>query len=403
MSAHREPPTTNYPKRTMKARPRTDDDDDGGGLDSLLDTMTNVVGILVMVLIATQLGVKDAVDRISDSDMVDPAKLEETQEKLKLTLEKRDSLENQLKDLKPADEKTIQVQLADLRRRREQTQQQIAQEKQNANKFATKIKEDEKKAAEAKKKIQQIADTKAKREQLQKNLKTSLEEEARLKALLDDTPTQRAPPPKIVTLPDPRPAPEGAKPVYFLCAQNKIYPIPADDLRTIIRKQAEGWVKSQGLADKPVVGPNKERFLKTLNSQLQNLGKSRAFKDLPVDVEIYASGIYPRLRFKPREKAGFTEREVKGTKFQKGLLGAVDWRKYYARFIVLPDSYDVYLTTREVVQRKEILAGWEPQSDAWQYTTHLGGSVLFGVRPPPPKPDPNAKPGPKPKPQNVLD
>ena len=35
--------------------------------------MTNVVGILVMVLIATQLGVKDAVSRISDSDVVDPA------------------------------------------------------------------------------------------------------------------------------------------------------------------------------------------------------------------------------------------------------------------------------------------------------------------------------------------
>ena len=56
----------------MIRRPRNDDDD-GGGLDSLLDTMTNVVGILVMVLIATQLGVKDAVTRISDSDVVDPA------------------------------------------------------------------------------------------------------------------------------------------------------------------------------------------------------------------------------------------------------------------------------------------------------------------------------------------
>ena len=44
------------------------EEDDGDGLDSLLDTMTNVVGILVMVLIATQLGVKDAVDRIAQSE-----------------------------------------------------------------------------------------------------------------------------------------------------------------------------------------------------------------------------------------------------------------------------------------------------------------------------------------------
>ncbi len=39
--------------------------DSGASLDSLLDTMTNVVGILVIVLIVTQLGVGDAVKRIS--------------------------------------------------------------------------------------------------------------------------------------------------------------------------------------------------------------------------------------------------------------------------------------------------------------------------------------------------
>ena len=36
----------------MKSQSNTEEDD-GDGLDSLLDTMTNVVGILVMVLIAT--------------------------------------------------------------------------------------------------------------------------------------------------------------------------------------------------------------------------------------------------------------------------------------------------------------------------------------------------------------
>ena len=36
----------------------------GSSLDSLLDTMTNVVGILVIMLVVTQLGVGDAVKRI---------------------------------------------------------------------------------------------------------------------------------------------------------------------------------------------------------------------------------------------------------------------------------------------------------------------------------------------------
>ena len=68
----------------MKARPRGGRDE-GDGLDSLLDTMTNVVGILVLVLIATQLGVKDAVQRIADSEIVDPEALENTREKVTLT------------------------------------------------------------------------------------------------------------------------------------------------------------------------------------------------------------------------------------------------------------------------------------------------------------------------------
>ena len=52
----------------------------GASLDSLLDTMTNVVGILVILLTVTQLGVSDAVRRIADSDSVKPEVLEETRE-----------------------------------------------------------------------------------------------------------------------------------------------------------------------------------------------------------------------------------------------------------------------------------------------------------------------------------
>ena len=38
-----------------------------GSLDSLLDTMTNVVGILVILLVVTQLGMDDAVRRIGEA------------------------------------------------------------------------------------------------------------------------------------------------------------------------------------------------------------------------------------------------------------------------------------------------------------------------------------------------
>jgi len=45
----------------MRRRRRQSDD---GNLDSLLDTMTNVVGILIILMAMTQIGVGDAVQRI---------------------------------------------------------------------------------------------------------------------------------------------------------------------------------------------------------------------------------------------------------------------------------------------------------------------------------------------------
>ena len=128
---------------------------------------------------------------------------------------------------------------------------------------------------------------------------------------------------------------------------------------------------------------------------------NRSLHDDFFDVEIYASGIYPRLRFVPRENSGATIDEVlkPRSRFQR-LLTVLDTSKYYARFIVLPDSYEAYLAARAVVDDAGLLAGWDPQGEGWEFTTHLGGSILFGPKPPP---DPNAKPAPPAKPQNVID
>jgi hypothetical protein len=378
----------------MMRRPQIDDDD-SGGLDSLLDTMTNVVGILVMVLIAAQLGVKDAVGRIAESDVVDPVAIEAAREKLQLTEDQRDMIQSQLDGVSPVDDSTIQVKLADLRRQLNKTRTKLNQENTVVNQFALKIEADKKKADTAKKKIKAIADAKAKREVLQKDLAVAIEEEAKLKAMLDDTPVQEAPPPKVVTLPDPRPAPEGARQVTFLCAHGRVYPIAADDRRTAIQKKAEFIVTSRRLNGGPAVGVNKEQFMKEFKKV------NRRLFDEFFEIELYAAGIYPRLRFIPKENAGATEDEVlkPRSRFQRMLM-VIDKSKYYARFIVLPDSYEVYLAARSVADRAGLLSGWDPQGTGWQYTTSLGGPTLFGPKPPP---NPNAKPAPPTKPANVID
>jgi len=379
----------------MKRFPRVESEDDG--LGSLLDTMTNVVGILVLVLIATQLGVKEAVDRIADSDLVTPEALEETRDKLKLTKEQRDVLEAQLADVQESDAQTLELRLEELRRKRDAARQDLQREQESTNAFATRIDDQKGKAKAARDAIANSEKEKEEYKKVAMEVTLGLEEEAKLKAQLSKTPAQKAPPAKAVTLPDPRPAPEGIKPLYLLCAQNKLYPISADDRRDVARKQAEFVVQSKGLFGGPQVGVNKEEFFRNF---------AKAERTLANDfftVEVYAAGIYPRLRFVPRKTAGATLKEVSSprSRFQKSLSG-IDRNKFYARFLVLPDSYEVYLAAREAVNKNGILAGWEPHDANYQFTTHLGGPLLFGPKPPPAKPNPNPPKNPPKKP-NVID
>ncbi|NIL96713.1 MAG: hypothetical protein GTO53_04690 [Planctomycetales bacterium] len=380
----------------MKSKGRQEEQE-GDGLDSLLDTMTNVVGILVMVLIATQLGVKDAVDRISETTVVDEAAMEEAREKAQQAEQKRQEILAKLNSRDPDDGRAVEVELADLRRQRQQVQVQINQEQQASNQYALKIEQDKQKAAQAKQKLKKLADDKKTRDSLQNELTESLEEEARLKALLDDTPAQSAPPAKVVTLPDPRGAPEGAREIVFLCTKNLVYPVAADDRRTEIREAAEALVKAKRLDGGPKVGVNKERFMKEFSKYSRKIMQDDFFT-----IELFVANIYPRLRFTPRDKKGADVAEVakRRSRFQK-LLQSLDRDKYYARFIVLPDSFEAYLTARAVADEIGLLAGWEPQGENWEYTTHLGGSILFG---PKPEPKPAGKPvKPPPKRKDVID
>ena len=77
--------------------------DDAGSLDSLLDTITTVVGILIILLIVVQLGADSAVNRI-----VDERKKENADELMELAMKQ---FEDQKKTLLE-EKKKIQLKLA---------------------------------------------------------------------------------------------------------------------------------------------------------------------------------------------------------------------------------------------------------------------------------------------------
>lgn len=372
---------------------RRSEEDDGASLDSLLDTMTNVVGILVIVLVVTQLGVGDAVSRITESDAVDPEKLKEAQAQLATVTDRRDELKRQLAALKPVDSKAHAGRLANLQQQLDTAQLTLTSYQQMAMRKQQQVALLMDQAEEAQ---QQVEQNEKETSELKAQIKSSLDEVARLESIVEEMPERGQLAPKVVTLPNPRPAPEGAKALYFMCVNNKVYPLNVTGARDVARKRAEFMVQSKRLDRDPVNGIDPQVFL-------DEFDKLTSLKDDYFELEMTVSGgRYPRLTFHPRSTGGFTIQEIKGDRSRfRRLMEATDETQYYARFYVLPDSYEAYVEARRVCSEVGLLAGWIPQGESWEYTTALGGPLRIG--PPMEDPKPTSTGTAPSKPPNVID
>ncbi|QEG41017.1 hypothetical protein [Roseimaritima ulvae] len=373
---------------------RAPSEDDDGGLDSLLDTMTNVVGILVLVLIVTQMSVAEVVTRVTSESDIDEEKVAELEQQLLTKKKEAYELSRILVDPLDID---AEAQREELRKSKEllaRRQKQIADSKKQMNEYAMKIESDREMAEKA---ATEIANTKQQREQMQTLIATSLEQKAKLEAMLDQTPKRQVAADVEVSIPNPRPAPPGSKEASFVCSGNQVFPVNAEVFRKRAEVKAKAIIQRLGLDRDPKAGIDPEKFT-PLYEKLKD-------QDNFFDVEYYVQGkTWPRIRLTPREGRGATESMLATprSRFRRDLLSQLDATKYYGRFYVLPDSFDVYVAARSVFSQQGILAGWEPQNEDWLYTTHITGGIRLGPPPPPPKnpPDPNA---PKPKPASVID
>ena len=378
-------------------RPQTEDDDDDA-LDSLLDTMTNVVGILIIVLVVMQLGVGNAVRRITENMKADPEEFAKAEKNLKTLEQERDTLLAAKTTSTPTD-------TADGTNRLEKLLRQIGEQEKLLQRLERDQKDEEERlasarllAAQSRKQIEENEKRRQEHERLQGELSTAAKEIARLGALLEHTPIPKSPLPKVVHLPNPRSAPEDMEPLTFICFQNKVYYLPdrswMDEFRKRCQQLAVTVAQKQYRTFNPTTGEGTDRFLEDYNRQLNRLIRDDSFE---VKLGNYSST--PHLEFHPRETGGYTERIVTGrnSRFQQRLR-LIDPSRNFLRFYVCPDSFDIYVTTRRIVSDMGLLAGWEPQSAGWKYLTHLGGELRFG---PPPKPAPPPKTPPKPRPKRL--
>jgi len=361
-------------------------DDDGSSLDSLLDTLTNVVGILVIVLIVTQLGVQDAVKRIGDS--VDPELVAATEESLQRENARREELLALVESIATP---TIDDPAAELRKVKQQIEESRRQlEAREQEALARKKQIDEQ--------TESIETLDKREKEIRDKLEKALARKAELEALLDKTPKRQAkgtPEAKVVNLPNPRPAPKGAVGAMIFCRDEKLYLLNLPSVRKTAQEQAEQIIRTRRLDRNPEMGIDPEKFVAAFNA------KKIITDYFRVSVAV-RNGRQPWLVFERRRDRGHPMLAIKrrSGKFQRALQ-TLDPSKYYAQFLVWPDSFEVYLVARNVAAENGLLAGWNPQTTTDEYQAPLGGPLALGP-PPKPKPAPKTPPKPAPKPAKPV-
>jgi len=353
-------------------------------LDSLMDTLTNVVGILLIILIYSLLSgtetikrIKGFVDEISDEQYA--RMLAEAEEVRRLLAQQRQAWQSADNNYSGQREALVRQW-----------------------KLIEQLKKDYAKLTETKINVEDLKklvnERRTKVESLEKQIAESEKQIATLKARLAETPA--AGPDidaKIVNLPDPRPAPKGAQPVIFLCRGGRVVPIDGPGLQ----------VKAQQVIQEG------QRVLFKQNridcEKLAQLFEKRFVGDRYCRLKIRVGGdAKPYLAVEIRPDAGDkTEAIARGNQFRRWIRG-VDPQRFYFEFRVFSDSFDTYLTARNVAARQGILGGWIPYDAKSEYSLGLGvdlKTTCLGKEPPPPPP-PTPKPaGPvrPPPPADVVD
>ena len=345
--------------------------DDEANLDSLLDTLFNVVGILVIMLVVILLGMDEAVSRITEAAFEENLP-EVSEAQLQQKIAEQYQLAQYLAQLQQQplnrpDDSEVNRSKSQIQALIEQLKKELASlDDYNVN------------LPELQTKLKQLEDE---LKRLRTDHTKAEDEVERLEGLLDQTPVQAAVEPKIVNLPNPRPAPEGVEPTIFFCRYGRV--IQLDEER--LMKLASSRTRSIKLRDIP--------------AGKDNLGG----KDVSPWVQLFEKAVvgspFVRLKLKPigrylymefqmnKDKGDDAKRVLDNNSVIARAVRAASIKKGWARVYVWPDSYDVYLAFRQVTEKHNLPAGWIPQYTTAEYRVRVPNIVLDVPRPKPrPKP-----------------
>ena len=363
--------------------------DSGASLDSLLDTLTNVVGILVILLSVTQLGVGEAVQKIAESDSVRPEAYEKALLERDELMQRRVEMEKRLEIYAPQDDQLKDLDLRILLKKIEDLEASLAVLMEGKDERDLKMLELRKLREEAERRLEA---QKKESEKAESELSSAQDLLAKLKSKLADAPAGGYRASTIITLPNPRKAPEGAQPLPVLCREGKVYFVDTINLQQAALKKIEAIGKRRKLIFNPDVGVDQTILLSEFH-------KGTPLGDDNFELKLVAAGRTPKLVFQRTKGSGETAEDLrKGRSKFEQRIRRLDSRRYYLKFLVWPDSFEVYVEARKICSDRDLLAGWKAQTSKSEYSENLATDLVrFGPKPKP-KPRPPGEQPPKPKP-----
>ena len=396
-----------------------------GNMDSLLDALTNVVGILVIVLVAVQLSSQDAARKIVEEyeKKISPEERAKAEERA----------EQVVKDLKRV-EKLIQreqkLQAGDPEKELEELKKELQKLEDLAKKEAVaaekKRQEAEAKKAEVMEQIEGLHKLLAELEE--KNDKAEVQRAA-LMTELKETRASKPPPVKEVRLPTPKPSylfvknskgePElkNLQPLYVLCRGDRVIPFPIKGLSWKDNPNLERWFertlkslkivsdKDGWIIPNPALYQSYEEMADAIVKESEEKPLNlRGYDDFEISMK--RAGANLNLVLTPKENAGekINRAASKVGDFNKLLFAlATDKNPYfYIRYLVEPDAFETYLELRNFTDTWTMPgniavqgwpAGWEPIS-AGTFVREYFAGVRAGEKPKP-SPNPPPKAGPR--------
>jgi len=364
-------------------------------LDSLLDTLFNVVGILVIIQVVVMVGAQQAVERVV-------AGLEEY---MSMSSTEYDKLAEAAKDLREELEK-LGVETKALPEEIEKEQVEFKKIEEVTRNLKAELAKKSQMNVDLAKVLEELDKKKKEFEKTENEYKAQLARLQELKGMLGDTPLPKAPEAVKVQMPNPRSAPDKAEAVVFFVRDGRIIEFREEQIVQIVTGRIL-----------PVI----QRAVKETPTHYGGMDCELLAKRFEVGTGIHQGGfhvtlwrpnekyIYPYLQFNREEDVGegVEELAANGSKYRQA-LARIKQGHDYARYYVWPDSFNVYLKAREVADGYDLPAGWEIRTDevyrkrlidypdlVAKYT-HIGLRCNLEKPPPPPPAPEGTKPAPPP-------